>query len=425
MGKICIVTPDHLAVSSRSVKEADALQGAGHEVTVIFGRGCDSHAAAYDAHLMRNRVWRAVALPWERQGHRGRWLASGLRQKASRALWRRCPLLPLAARSLGRVTPELAGRAAAQKADLYIGHHPAGLAAAGWAARRTGAFLAFDAEDFHLGEGAPAPTQRAIAAIQERYLPGCAYVSSSSGAIGAELTAIYPTLRPVTLYNVSALDDFSSIPCNGSSRTSGAFSLYWVSRTIGLDRGLEDVIRAVGLLKQAVELHLRGACTAEVEGQLRSLAASVGVEASLHLHPPLPPWGLAADAARHDVGLALEQPVSLNHDLCASIKLFLYLSAGLAVAATATSGQREVLSQAPGAGILYPPGDHVALAAILRRWQEEPEALAEAKKASLEAARTRFHWELESRKLVRVVEEVLQEGKRGVMVGGREGTQRS
>jgi glycosyltransferase involved in cell wall biosynthesis len=102
-----------------------------------------------------------------------------------------------------------------------------------------------------------------------------------------------------------------------------------------------------------------------------------------------------------------------------------HFSVVLAKTATATTGQREVLFQAPGAGALYPPGDYIALAAVLRRWQEEPEALAEAKRASLEAARARFHWELESQKLVRVVEEVLQKGHGGVGVGGKEGAQRS
>ncbi len=330
-------------------------------------------------------------------------------------------MVPFAAQTLGRVYPELARKAADQRAELYIGHFSAGLAAAGWAARRTGALLAFDAEDFHLGEGAPTTLQRAIGAIQDRYLPGCAYVSSSSEAIGAELKALYPALRPITLYNVPALDDFPAGTAAGASRNPGLLSLYWVSQTIGLDRGLQDAIRAMALLEKPVELHLRGTCAAGMEKELRSLASGLEVEASLHFHPRLPPWELPADAAQHDVGLALEQPVSLNRDLCATIKLFVYLSAGLAIVATATTGQREVLSQAPAAGALYPPGDHVALAAILRRWQEEPEALAEARRASLDAARTRFNWERESRKLMAVVEEVLQGGKRGDMSGANQG----
>ncbi len=420
MAKICIITPDHLAVSSRTVKEADALHKAGHEVVVVFGRGPTPQAQVHDAHLLSGRTWRAMVVPWGRQGHPGRWLSTGLRQRASRICWRRCALVPLAARTLGRVYPELARSAAEQRADLYIGHFPAGLAAAGWAAQRTGALLAFDAEDFHLGEGAPAPLQCAMAAIHDRYLPGCAYVSSSSGAIGEQLKAIYPSVRPITLYNVPEFDDFPAIPGNGSFRNSGALSLYWVSQTGGLDRGIQDAIRAMALLEKPTELHLRGTCATGAEEQLRSLAASVGVETSLHFHPQLPPWELPADAAQHDVGLALEQPNTVNHDLAAAIKLFLYMAAGLAVGATATTGQREVLSKAPAAGALYPPGDHVALAAILRRWQEGPEALAAAKRASLEAARTRFNWEMESRKLVAVVEEVLRRGKRGDMSGGKE-----
>ena len=52
-----------------------------------------------------------------------------------------------------------------------------------------------------------------------------------------------------------------------------------------------------------------------------------------------------------DVGLALERPENANYSRTVTNKLFSYLLAGLAVAASDTPGQRQVMSQVPNAGI--------------------------------------------------------------------------
>ncbi|MDR3568448.1 MAG: hypothetical protein P4L43_10510 [Syntrophobacteraceae bacterium] len=402
---ICIVTPSHLAISSRTVKEADALYQAGYRVTVVFGQGDSSTLTAYDATIATSRDWRPKAVNWNRDRRWGRWAFSGLRHRLCRKAWRVMEARFFAPLVLGRVYPELARAAAAERADLYIGHFPEGLAAAGKAAERTGALLAFDSEDFHLGEGAPS-TQQAVEVIQGKYLPECAYVSASSEAIGKCLTERYPSLRPVTVYNVfsqpNAGDSLDKAP-----HRRRHLSICWVSQTIGMDRGLQDAIRAVGLLDSPAELHIRGTFANGAERELKELAERAGVLERLHFYPQIAPWELIASVASHDVGLALEQPCTLNHQVCAAIKLFLYFSAGVAVAATDTPGQREVLELAPGAGALYLPGDYEALAAILNRWQSEPDALAAARKASARAADERFNWAVEGRKLVAVVNSVL------------------
>ena len=404
--KICIVTPSHLGVSSRAVKEADALSAAGYDVAVIFGQGWSRRLIEQDRVISSKHVARFRAIPWDRQTHPARWAYSGVRNR----LCCKCPTpirpMALTERALGRVFPELARAAITERADLYIGHFPDGLAAAGHAAARTGALLAFDSEDFHLGEGAPREVRNAIAAVQARYLPKCAYVSASSDAIANALRQHYPYLNPATIYNVFAGSAEGDDVLRQRNRT-GCLGLYWVSQTIGLDRGLQDAIRAVGQIEPPIQLHVRGKCADGVEDELRYLAASEGVEHSVFFEPQKPPWELLADAAKYDVGLALEAPLTLNRSLCATIKLHLYLAAGLAVAATATAGQLEVLRQAPGVGLTYAPGDYKALAAILRSWQQKPGLLAAAKEASLAAARTRFNWEIESRKLLTLVDKVL------------------
>jgi hypothetical protein len=105
----------------------------------------------------------------------------------------------------------------------------------------------------------------------------------------------------------------------------------------------------------------------------------------------------------HDIGLALETEASLNRRLTVTNKLFLYLTAGLAVAATDLPGQRDVLSTCLDAGRLHEPGRAEQLAAHLDEWARDPATLKRARAASLEAARRRWNAEAEGRRLVEVV----------------------
>jgi glycosyltransferase involved in cell wall biosynthesis len=96
----------------------------------------------------------------------------------------------------------------------------------------------------------------------------------------------------------------------------------------------------------------------------------------------------------------LEQPTVENRDLCVTNKIFTYMLAGLAVAATDTRGQREILSAVGEAGFLYTPGRPGELADGVRRWLHDPSGLARARAASRAAAQSRYNWDLEAPGLV-------------------------
>jgi glycosyltransferase involved in cell wall biosynthesis len=99
-----------------------------------------------------------------------------------------------------------------------------------------------------------------------------------------------------------------------------------------------------------------------------------------------------------DVGLALEPLENRNAALTQSNKIGSYFLAGLAIAATDTPGQREVMDQAQDAGFLYAPGKPELLAQGLQRWVEDRKALRSAQQAAWEAARSRFCWDFEKEK---------------------------
>jgi glycosyltransferase involved in cell wall biosynthesis len=186
--------------------------------------------------------------------------------------------------------------------------------------------------------------------------------------------------------------------------------LYWFSQTIGPGRGLEDVIRAMGKLRDChIELHLRGTTRPEhwryfqgliIENQL--------LPQRVVLHAPAAPDEMIRAAAAFDVGLALEQPVSVNREVCLTNKIFSYLLAGNAVAATDTSGQRPILERIGESGFLYTPGDVDALAYGLRHWYQNREQLESARQQAWAFGTHPFNWDVEKEKFLELVGGVLE-----------------
>lgn len=401
--RIVIVTPMHLSANPRVVKEADALAMGGFDVHVVFAQRSAGIARMHDAALVHGRLWRATAVCSARtRGEYGRWLFGRSRQRLSQIvparLWR---LGHAAEYSSGRVLPMLSHAAAKLRADLYIGHYAEGLAAAGIAAQETGGMLGFDAEDFHTGEANSPDELARTDFIQERYLERCRWVTAASAGFSEALTKRYNIPLPVTINNVFPFADRAAMDGLRRDRhRDDILSLYWYSQVIGLDRGIQDLIRAGGQLGGPVEIHLRGRLENEVREVILSLARECGVQEALFFHTPISPQELLSRAAEHDVGLALEPPVTVNRTLAASNKLFMYYLAGIAIAGTSTPGQIRVFKDTPEAAAWYSAGDVAALASILERWRTDRVALVRAKAAALESARSRWNWEKESQILV-------------------------
>ena len=121
------------------------------------------------------------------------------------------------------------------------------------------------------------------------------------------------------------------------------------------------------------------------------------------MHPTAPNIELASLSASHDIGLALEIPSVPSRDLTATNKLFEYLRCGLAVVATSTRGQQEVMNQCPEAGWVVPPGKARALAAVLQRCLDNRDEVASAKIAARQAAKDSWNWEHYSGQLATII----------------------
>lgn len=408
-GRVCLVTTGQPSTNPRLVKEADALAAAGYDVRVVCGHWVD-WADDTDRQMLQSRAWSPTYVDG-RSGIRPVWTRARYRL-IGRALRISPSSIVLQEQSLSRVLPELRRTAMNVRADLYVAHNVGALPAAAGAAAAHGGRVAFDAEDFHSGaapHGAPATAfDAAIEAVERRYLPRCAYVTAASPGIASAYAAKYDIRPPVPILNVFPLaqrpDRFVE------TRRTGPLKLNWFSQTIGPDRGLEDAVDAMAHAQPlATELHLRGIWERGYRERLLARCASRGVDpARLVSHPPASPDDMVRQAAAFDVGLALEQPVSRNREICLTNKIFTYLLAGNAVIGTATEAQQPLLARLTGASLSYRPGDVEVLAGAIRRWAEDRDQLDASRRAAWHWGEREYNWDAEQRKLLDLVASALQ-----------------
>ena len=408
IGHVCLVTPGHPSTNPRVVKEADALAAAGYKVSVVAGRyfsWADEADRAY-----AGRPWQVVARvsfgplapKWQR-------IRQGLVQRTSAmlfaALGRHALHYPrLAALAWHPAAWDLARAAARVRADIYIGHNLAALSAVATAAKAHAAKFAFDAEDFHVGERANDVANdnrgRITATIDRHWLPQCAYVSAASPGIATALADRYGIVEPMVLLNVFPR---SGLPARDGRDSRKRPGLYWFSQTVGLDRGIQTVIAAIAISRARPALYLRGNVSDSAREGLLRVAADAGVQDKLHFLPLAPPDMMAVLASEHDIGLATETAFSSNNDRAISNKLFTYLSAGLPVLASNTSGQMWLADRVPGAIQVFGKRDHQSLARAMDNWLEDANALARASNLAHQSALTEYNWEVEAEKLVKQV----------------------
>ena len=393
--RVCLVGAAHPCYNPRLVREADALAQAGHQVRVVAPL-FNPALVEKDRALMAHRRWRLERVDFLPQHGRLRSLWIRGRRKLAQEIARGFATPALAEHSYTPALAEMRELATREPADWFIAHTQAALPAAAAAAAHWNARLGFDCED--LLAHAPGEPGALLRVIEAEYLPRCAYVSAASPLMAEQLARDHRIPPPVVLYNVFPLELAEGMLAPGERRAAAVLRLHWFGQTIGPGRGLEDAVAALAHLPGEVELHLRGNPSAGYRERLEELAG--GGRQRLFFLPPLEHDEVIRAMEPFDAGLALERPDHGNYSLTVTNKLFSYLLAGLAVAATNTPGQREVMAQIPAAGFFYPPGDARALAAGLLNWARDRQSLRAAQQASWNAARARFCWDREREKFL-------------------------
>jgi glycosyltransferase involved in cell wall biosynthesis len=400
--RICLVGPLHVSFNPRLVREADTLTEAGHDVRVV-SRQSDLALRQLDRDVMERRRWRLQSLDLCRNGElNSRWVTTALRASIyGKAFSIGLRTGSVASRAYVRGFAELQRLAETEPSDWVIAHTLPGLPIAAAAAASLNANLGFDCEDL-LAE--PGTDFHQIARrIQEKYLPMCDYVSVPSDQIAQRLTEQHAIIPPMVLYNVFPKRLAEGMAEPSLRRANKKLRFHWFSQTIGEGRGLEEAIKALSLLDNESELNLRGRVAEKYQNALTTLSQGLGNKVDLLFHPCISPDAIIQAMEDFDVGLALERPTNSNSARTMSNKLGSYMLAGLAIAASDTPGQREVMNQAPEAGFLYKAGNPEELATKLQAWCDDRDLLLKAKQAAWEIGRNRFCWDIEKEKLLSVL----------------------
>lgn len=383
MARIRIYIGRHLCTAPRPQKEANALAAAGHEVSV-HGIAFDPGQSARDRELAAGRRWR-----WEPVAdytkRRAAWLGRRLRHRAAKEWFRLTGHIDGDVWSYANTA--LAVHALRAPADLTIVHAEGGL----WFAQRLlarGCCVGVDFEDWFsrdltLEQQRGRPVAE-LARLEGELMRRCTYRLAPSRAMAAAMAKACGTTPPEVIYNTFPAGDAPPEP-----RPGAHVSLHWFSLVLGPDRGLETLASALPLLQGEWELHLRGE---PAPGYRDHWLASVParLHARIRFHPTVPAAALPGILRQHDIGLALDVSTIPSRNLTVTNKLFHYLQAGLAVAASDTAGHREVLDGTGAGGANFPSGDAPALAQVLNRWIADRDRLRTDRLAARAAFEGRF-----------------------------------
>ncbi len=406
---ILIILGGHLATAPRAQKEAKVLHAAGANVTVC-GAWWNSALAQEDVLLAAQIGVRFFAAVDTRDG-------AGVYVRVLQRLAKEIFTCTgfVTPRAFGTGAPELLAAAKKIRADLTIVHSEAGL----WVAKKLvnqGKKVGVDFEDW-FSQDLPAADrkQRPVNKLQEleRFLlKHASYCLATTQAMSCAMAADANTDRlPVVIPNCFPASERAKAMIGTRDEVPpNCVSFHWFSQTIGPGRGLETLAQAVLLLTGNWRVSLRG--DIRNYGQWFKSIFSESLLDQIEIVSPVENSELLARTMSHSVGLALEIPYCASRDLTATNKIFEYMRAGLAIIATNTQGQLEVMNACPNAGIVINPDNPVELAAAMQGYIDDRARLANSRAASKKAGEKIWAWE--------TYEEVLLNTVGSVCISNRE-----
>lgn len=399
--KILILTSAHLCRNPRVVKEATTLGAAGYDVTVM-SISVQERFEQMDRELMLGLPFKRITIDHTPSARLANFVQRGAtwaaRQLLTRFGWETAQALGPAGTllRLARKFPS----------DLVIAHTEIPL----WITPHLiadGRRVAVDMEDWYSQDLLPDDRRsrplRLLREAEAFALQRAAYVSTTSASMALALTEANGGQRPIMLRNTFPLQPRPPAQ-RGTPGSSPRF--IWFSQTVGPGRGLEQFLAAWAVTTRPSEVFLLG----EVRpGYRASLLDSLPAarRGGLNFIPPVTPAELPGKLADFDLGLALENRAPPSRDVTISNKILQYLNAGLAVVATDTAGQREVMQAAPGCGVVADSTDAASWARQLDALLGDSAQLRHMQHAARTAAEREFCWEHDAPRLLAAVARAL------------------
>ncbi len=405
--RICLVSPGHPANNPRLVRNANALCSAGHEVVVVSPR-FDPRWASLEEGIVSKARWTYVPVDMLRTASGRRlWRLARFRRRICFFFAKRTHSTWFDERAVPYGFTALAQAARLVNADLYLAQQHSALPIALKAIRGRNIPIAMDAEDL-LAEQ-PSPEAPISARIEQRFLRRCSFVLTMSVTASEHLAAKNGLSEPpLVLHNVPALSERIGIqpPLN---RIPKPFpTVYWFGQTIGAASRLEQIVRAMPLVKSHFRLVLRGNPIGDYVNSLRELARGLGCAERVEVLPVADPAEMVKLAAEHDVLFGSQPGQSLYNQCAIGNKVMTGILAGLAILFSDTVAHRRLLAQFPGLGECVPDQDEQDVARVLNHWFSPTMPVRAVLQRCWDVAGERLNWDYESKLLTAKVAAVLE-----------------
>jgi len=399
---IVLITSGQPSLNPRLVKEADSLTQQGFDVKVIY-QYWSEYATKLDHELLADKKWSAILVGGTPSINKLYYWISRIRHKSYAFVSQYFSMkYGFAENTIARTNKLLLKEALKINADLYIAHNLGALPVAVNAAKANKTKCGFDAEDFHRNEISDDVNSfdvRLKKYIEDEYLKEIDYFTAASPLIANAYRELYPQLNPVVINNVFEIRNQPKINTNKNN----VLKLFWFSQTVGRNRGLEDIIGALNVINNSlIQLHFLGALSPESQHYFNNLATF-----EIQYYTPIEADEIFDFASKFDIGLALEPGFCFNNKIALSNKIFTYLISGLAILASNTAAQQDFLQENKNIGELYQIGNTKALADIITKLFNNREQLNEYKRNTFNLAQSKYNWELEQNKFLKIVNEVI------------------
>jgi glycosyltransferase involved in cell wall biosynthesis len=407
MARIVILIGGHLCNAPRPYKEAEALSKSGHDVT-IAGIWFDPNFIERDRLLILNKKWKFEPIvDFQPDNIVNNWIFR-FRSRFAIEMFRRFGIF--SPDLLGYGAKEMLKYAKKAKADLTIVHSEGGL----WVGSHLldkGFRVGVDFEDWFsedlLADARVDRPIKQLKILEKKLMNECWYCLTTSSAMANNLAKAYQSNLPTVIYNTFPWEERTRIDGKICDRKDPNLpSIHWFSQTIGAGRGLETLFQALPYICYPIEIHLRGNCPKDYRQKLNQQIPSEWIN-RIFIHPTVANNELLSRISEHDIGLSLEVSNISSRNLTITNKFFQYLQAGLAIIATDTEGQSEIISDHSQIGTLVLSNDPSALAQAINDMISDQNKLRTYKLLSLQAAREKFCWEIEGEKIRQLVKEIL------------------
>jgi glycosyltransferase involved in cell wall biosynthesis len=270
---------------------------------------------------------------------------------------------------------------------------------------RQGRFIGVDIEDWYSENHSAGRTSRAaeyLRALEGSILKHALHATTMSQVMAGALAKTYGVSLPEVIYNADPGPSAVTI-----APVDGPLKLLWFSQTLGPGRGLEDLFAALPQLQGRWTLELRAQTSPFSKNWIENLIPSA-LRDRVSIKSPVPPHQLMDVISTHELGLALDLPVTAHKDLTISNKMMQYLQSGLEVVAADTSGVREIRSALPGAVHTYPAGQIESLVTLLNSLIKNRAPLIASRKMIHRSANSLFSYEQQTPRLLASVERALK-----------------